>query len=846
MKGSFYLATFGLWAGLAGLLPIAAFGQAYTVTGKVTDASTGEAVPFANVYIKKTTIGTVTDFEGRYKLPLDNLPDSLYASSVGFRPRAKHVKPGEKTQTINFQIQPKDVLLQEVVITPGENPAWPILRKVIAAKDKNDKRALDAMEYESYNRVEIDVDNLSEDFKKRKLVKKIKAVMDSIQRVQGEDGKPIIPIFMSETVTVVYKRSSPDKTKEKIIKSKVSGIGIQPTSILNQMLGSSFQEYNFYRNWLNIFNKYFVSPIADGWKFYYDYDLKDSMMVGNDYCYKINFYPKRPQDLAFQGTIWITKEHWALKQIDCKTGDKANINFIDKVKIQQELTRLPEGSWVPSKNRVLVDISQPTKNTAGMLAKFYTSNRNFLINQPKPVEFFDMAVEKAENVNTYDEAYWAKVRHDSLTVTEKNIFRMIDTVKKLPVVRSYVEVANIAVNGHKKLGPVDIGPYIYLYANNSVEGNRFRVGFRTNSEFSRKFTYKGYIAYGTRDGRFKYESNAEYLFSRRHWTVLGTRIREDLELLALFDNSIAANNLFNAFARFGNLRNSRPFYLKQGQTYFSSEVLKGITLGGSIETSQYKFNTGQFDFQYFPQSEGTVKDTISDFKTAELNGEIRIALDETYLENQNSRISLGAFKWPIFTLRYTKGFSGFAKGEFDYHRYQFIVQQWLNLGYLGKARYTIDAGYIPNTLPYPLLRPHLGNQTPFFNASSFNQMRFFEFVSDHWVQFGYQHFFEGFLVNSVPKVRNWNLRLLATSNVLFGGMSRQNYELAKDYAHLDKDGNPTQPFHILDRNKPYVEVGYGVENIFRLVRVDFVHRLTYLNLPNAKPFGVKVSVQFKI
>ena len=807
----------------------------------MTDATSGEAVPFANVFVKRSTVGTVTDFEGRYTLVVSSQPDSLSCSSVGYRIRTKRLV-GATEATLNFQLEPQGLELGEVVIKPGENPAWPILRQVIARKDSNDKQRLSAYEYESYSRLEIDVNNLGPRFERQRAIKKIRAVMDSIQKLKGEDGKPVMPIFLSETVSVIYKRSNPDKVKEKIVKSKVSGIGIEKTSVLNQMLGSSLQEYNFYKDWLRILNRYFVSPIADGWKFYYEYELKDSTTIGGDFCYRIEYWPKRPQDLAFKGSIWVTKQGWALKQIDATTGDKANINFVDKIRIQQELVRLPEGAWMPAKNRVVIDIDQPTKNAAGMIAKYYSSNRHFLANKPKPLDFFGNQVDTDPGAYAHNDSYWVAARHDSLSPTERNIFKMIDTVRRLPVVRSYVEVANIAINGYKRAGPIDIGPYLYTFGFNNVEGSRFRLGFRTNPQFSRKFTYAGYAAYGTADQRFKYESRGEYLFSRKRWTVVGTRYKEDLELLALYDNSVAVNTLFNAVARLGALDTKRPFYLRQAQTYFSSEVVKGLTLGGSFETNHYQFNTGVFGFTYFPPGGDGAQLRASDFNTTEANVEVRIAPDETFLENQNSRISLGAYKWPIISLRYAQGFNQLALGQFDYKRFQFLLQQWINLGYLGKAQYRLDLGLIPYTLPYPLLRPHLGNQTPFFNASSFNQMQFFEFVSDRWAQVGYQHFFEGAFLNSVPYVRDWNLRLLATSNVLFGGISQANLSLSRG-----ESPTGVVPFHALDIRRPYVEVGYGIENIFRLGRIDFIHRLSYLNQPYpVRPFGVKFSVQFKI
>jgi len=816
------------------------YGQSYSISGRVTDANTGEPVPYANVYVPKTSTGTATDFEGFYKLTLKSEPDSLWSATIGFLTRKRKVS-NLPTQIINFQLEPSSLQFNEVVIRPGENPAWEVMRRMVAAKDINDKSSLSAYEYESYNRSEIDADNLSEKFQKRNLVRRMKAVMDSIQIIRGEDGKAVLPIYISETIKAVYKRNSPNKTKEKIIKQRTSGIGIEPTSVLNQLITSSLQDYNFYKNWLDIFSKLFVSPLADGWKFYYDYDLKDSVQVGDDFCYKIDFFPKRPQDLAFIGSIWITKNGYALKQINCRTGEKANINFIEKFSIQQELYRLPEGTWLPSKNRVLVNVSQPTKNTAGMLAKFYTSNKNFLINQPRPLEFYVEPIEKMTGYNQSSDQYWDAMRHDSLSRTERNVYKMIDTVRRLPVVRSYVEVANIAVNGYKRWGAVDVGPYIYTYTSNNVEGSRVRLGFKTNSSFSNKFTYRGYLAYGTKDQRFKYESSGEYLFSRRHWTVLGTRYKEDLELLALYDNAINANNLFNAFARFGSLTNSRPFYVKEVQTYFSSEFAKGFTVGAVVTTRDFQFNTGKFDFKYFPVRDGK-QDTLNTFKTADITLEFRIAPNEQFLENQNSRISMGGGNLPIFNFKYIHGFNGFGRGNFDYSKFQFNIVQWLKLGYLGQGRYSVDFGYIPNTLPYPLLRPHLGNQTPFHYVGSFNQMRFFEFVSDRWLQLGYQQYFEGFLFNSIPKVRNWNLRLLATGNLLYGSVSEKNYTLGIDPANPGS----APPFSRLEPGKPYAEVGYGIENIARVGRIDFIHRLNYLDKPNVKPFGIKVSVQFQL
>ena len=305
------------------------------ISGKVTDGDTGEGMPFVNVYFQNTTIGTSTDFDGYYKLPIPkNLSsDSLIASYIGYKPKVKSFL--NKAQTINFQLLPDAQTLQEVVVVYGEyeNPAWEILRNIVDNKKKNDKRSLDAYEYESYTKIEIDVDNISEKFRKKKVVQKIIAVLDSIETIAGEDGKPILPVFISETLSDFYYTKESGRKKETIKKTKVTGIGVTDGSTVSQMIGSSFQEYNFYKNWLNIVEKDFVSPIADGWKFFYDFELaEEDAMVSGIPSYRINFTPKRPQDLAFSGTMWIAKDSYAIKQIDVTVGRSANLNFVEKIK----------------------------------------------------------------------------------------------------------------------------------------------------------------------------------------------------------------------------------------------------------------------------------------------------------------------------------------------------------------------------------------------------------------------------------------------------------------------------------------------------------------------------------
>ena len=368
--------------------------QETIVQGKVIDANSGDAIPFVNVIFKGTSMGTTTDFDGNFLLKTTTPADSLQASYIGYKPKSRYVKKGIR-QTINFQLIEETTNLEAVTVKAGENPAWEILRSVVKNKAKNDKRKLTAYEYDTYTKIEVDVDNISDKMRQNKIMKKISQVLDSVERIAGEDGKPVLPLFITESVSKLYYRDNPTLKKEHILKTKISGVGVEDGGIVTQLIGSSFQEYNFYQNWLNILSKDFVSPIADGWRIYYDYDLTDSLFIGNDYCYRLDFFPRSSQDLAFTGTVWITKKEFAIRQIDATVSKDANLNFVEKIKIQQELAATELGPWLPVKNRLLVDIGEVTKNSLGMLAKFYTSNKNFITNKPLEPSFYGQPIQVA-------------------------------------------------------------------------------------------------------------------------------------------------------------------------------------------------------------------------------------------------------------------------------------------------------------------------------------------------------------------------------------------------------------------------------------------------------------------
>lgn len=814
------------------------FAQETIIQGKVIDAASGDPIPYANIVFKGTTIGTTSDFDGNYLLKTTKPTDSIFASYIGYKPRHKAIKKGVK-QVINFQLEEDVTKLQEIVIKSGENPAFEILRKVVRNKSNNDKRKLTAYEYDTYTKIEMDVDNLSDKFRERKIIKQITQVLDSIEIIAGEDGKPILPVFMTESVSKLYYRDNPSLKKEYILKTKINGVGVEDGTTITQMIGSTFQEYNFYQNWLNILDKEFVSPIADGWRIYYDYDLTDSLYVGNDFCYRLDFFPRSPMDLAFTGTIWITKAEYALKQIDASMGKQANLNFIDKIRLQQELVKTDLGPWLPVKNRVLIDVGQLGKENAGMLAKFYTSNKNIITNQPRDPVFYERSIETAEDSRMYEEdKYWDTLRHEPLSATEKNVYKMMDTLRNIPVVKTYTEIIKVVLDGYYEVGKVDVGSYLGLLAWNDKEGVRVQLGLRTNYRFSRKWVLQGQLAYGFTDEKLKYLASVQRILSRYRWTTLTFRARRDISRIGIDNESLADNTILLALSQWGYFR--RGFYSDEYRVALNRELFKGYSQKVSF---RYWTFDPTFEFGY-PSNPEDVNSTILDsFQNSEVSIESRYARDEVFLQDDNNRVSLGTTKWPIITLKYTHGFNGVFGSDFEYDKLKLGITKRIKTGPLGVGYLHLTGEYIFDTLPYPMLGIHLGNQSPIYSSVLYSLMNYGEFVSDHYAALQYQQYLEGFLLNRIPLLNKLKWRLLATSNVIMGGMRQSNQDLIST---VSPDGDETLPVGFFKNGKPYMELGYGVENIFKLLRVDFVHRLSYLDNPNARKFGVLFTIQLQL
>ncbi len=815
------------------------FGQ-FVIKGRVTDANNGDPIPFASVGLVGVNQGARTNFQGEFTLNSKFTADSLFTSFVGYKKRVKKITRGLAFQEINFQIEPSTLEMAEVKVYSGENPAFKILRGVLQHKESNDRSKLTAYEYDSYSKMELDVDNISEKFKERRVMKDIAQAIKKFEEMAGEDGKLIIPTYLSESIGKFYYLENPKRKKEFIQKTNIKGVGVSDGSFVSQLVGGNLvANYNFYQNYVPFFGKDFASPIGENWKAKYSYFLGDTVNVEGRVCYQLDFDPKNSADLVFRGQMWIDTTSFALIQIDAVVDKGANLNFIERIKISQELEQTSNGVWLPARTRFLIDLEEVSKGSAGLLLKMYISNKNFIVNKPHEISFYDVPSEVAQDATRPNAEFWKHARHEPLSSYDYLAASLIDTVQNLPIVRTYVEVAELVLSGYRQFNGIEAGPYLTSFAINAVEGARFRLGFRTNANFDKKWIFRGNVGFGTKDLVPKYSLELNHLFSKKKWTIAGLRHTYDVERVGLTPEYIGDNKLFYAFTRWGAF--SGAFFRRETDAFFSSELAKAITLTTSLTTRSFD-PLFHFQFRLNPEL-GRASAVQDNYQETFATIELRFAKNVTFIMNGNERIALATKRFPMITLKYQHGFKGFLGGDFTYDRFTLKAYQTIRLGTLGRSDYTFTAGYTPSNLPAPLLFPHLGNETFFFVRSAFSTMNYFEFVSDQFASIQYNHNFEGLLFNRIPLIKKLKWRLIGSANVLMGSQRSANREIMKEVDNpLRVKFEDRYSFDSLDPTKPFAEVGYGIDNIFKVFRLQAFHRLTYLDNPKAERFRVMASI----
>lgn len=794
------------------------YAQITKVKGRIVDANTKEPLPFCNISFIKSTIGTITDQNGMFSFETKQPTDSIAAQYVGYNRKSLAVKKNT-TNTFTIELTPQNYTLQEVVVRPGENPAHAFFRKIVANKSKNNIANLPTYSYNAYTKMQIDVNNIKSELKDKKLLKQFKFVFDYLD-TNKLTGKTYIPILISESLSDYYYSNSPKREKEVIKASKTSGIDNKSVA---QFTGRMYQNVNVYDNFIDFFDQGLISPLNNSGLSYYRYYLQDSAYIDGKLCIRMSFIPKRKQEPTFTGEMWVHDTTYAVVKIVMQLNKGANINWVNAMATEQVYQPLNDTTWFPKSSNIFIDF-KITKGTVG----FFGRNTSVITNVKLNAEFPDSTKKNAPDIILTDEAikkdstYWAANRPVELSAQEKGIYTMVDKVKEVPLFKTATNITNLLINYYYPLGYFEYGPYYQTYSNNRIEGDRIKLGGRTSNKFSKKIMIGGFGAYGFKDKELKYGADVLYMFSKEPRITGYASYKKDMEQMGLSPFSLAEDNILTSVLR--RNPNYKLNMIEQSKLKFDYEWTTGISSG--IEFGYKDIHSSEFVQLVRP--DGTSETHLP---AASISLNTRIGKGERFLAGEFERVSLGSDN-PIVNMNVTFGLKGVGGSEYSYTKLEANLVHKIPLNPIGYMRYIIEGGKIFGTVPYPLLKLHEGNETYALNKFSFNMMNYYEFASDQWVSLTLEHHFNGFFLNHIPLMRKLKWREVAYGKGLVGTLSGAN-----------TNGVFLFPKGLTDVHKPYYEVGVGVENIFKIIRIDAIWRLSYLDNPNIEKFGIRAGLQ---
>ncbi len=808
--------------------------QTTKVKGRVTDAVSGDGLPFAAVFFEGTTIGISTDMDGYYSMETrDSAACMLSASLLGYETQTIRVSRGAFSE-VNFRLRPVTSSLNAAVVKPDNRYMKWILAQIDKHKDLNDPERRDAYRCDVYTKMELDLTN-ADKFLDRKIIRKNFGFIFDYMDTSVVSGQPYLPVMISETRSRRYHSTSPAVSREVIDASRVSGMN--EDNAVSQFTGSMHLKTNFYNNFINAFNVQIPSPLATGGDLYYNYYLVDSMMIDGRKTWKIRFHPeKNISSAAFDGEMSIDSQDFGLREIHVKLMKGANVNWIRDLAIDRTDQRLGDSLWFYKQDKLYADFSVTMNDSS----KFVSFLGNRQIDYMSPVVGEQAreeaikestAVQMVKGAGAHSDEWWNGARPYQLSEKEQGIYQMVDSIKQAPIYNNIYNIVNTVISGYLETKYLAFGPYSQLYSFNSIEGNRVQLGIRTTPDVSRKFRLTGYLGYGFRDREFKGGGSLEWMISRQPTMKLTLSGKRDMMQLGTGTKAFNETSILTSLLRKRGSEKRSP--VNEYFARFDWEAAPWLNTATSLEFRRVYANA------FVPMQHITWNARTEKADTSYINSVGANALRFIARFSKDETVTRGIFEksylhsdYPVVTLDFSGSLKGFGKNEYTYFRSELTVDYKLKLPPVGMSKLQLTAGKIVGTVPYPMLKLHEGNGTYILDPSSFSCMAFYEFASDTWTTFTLEHNFGGFFLGKIPLIKKLHLREIFTLKAAYGTLSRKNNGILGDPA---SSGAPLLfPAGMHDLNKPYVELGAGISNILRLLRVDAFWRMThrYIDMPD--------------
>jgi hypothetical protein len=811
-----------LFSGLFLFLCLTLHAQKTIVSGKVVDDETKEAIPYVNIGFQHSLVGTISETDGSFFLSTTKASDTLLVSSLGYVVKRLPIVIGT-SQTFEIGLVPTSIALDAVVVKPGENPAFEILRRINDHKKQNNPEKLTNYQFKAYTKLRLDMNNIDEKFKDNRMLKDFGFVFNYMDSSEVFN-KNYLPMLITETVSTIYRSKNPPVNREVIEAFKVSGI---ENNTISQYTGKMYQHLNIYDDFILFFDPGFVSPIAGVGRLYYKYFLEDSAFIDGNWCRKISFKPKRKQERTFNGYLWVTDTTYAIKKVQLRLSADVNLNLLKDMIATYEYDQINDTTWFLSSEDLIIDFNVAEK-TYGFFARKTAIYDSIYLDKKVPDEVKKLTTDTymLEDKLNRNEDFWQQNRKTELTSQDGKIYTMVDSVKQVPMYKTIYSMVSLLTTYYLVTGPFEFGPYNTTFSGNVIEGPRLRFGGRTSNSFSTKIMLGGHIAYGFKDERYKYGLYAMYMFNTNPRRTATVSYYHDMRQLGKSENTYSDDNFLTSFLR--RSPNYKLTMVDQFSALYEHEWALGFSNTLKINR-QIIYPTEYVPFEdIITEGEG---DTVmhGPLTSAEITLSTHFAYREKFLWGKFERTSLGS-QFPALDLDLTYGPKGFFGSDYEYFKIRIRISDKIETNPFGYFKYRFTVGKVFGTLPYPLLKLHEGNETYAYDPYSFNMMNYYEFVSDKYISLFAEQHLQGFFLNRIPLIRRLHWREVVSGQVVYGHLSENNQTVM------------VFPEGLYKISKPYYEAGVGIENIFKFLRFDAIWRFSYLDHENIYPFGIRASI----
>ena len=832
--------------------------SAQNIQGVLTDSLTNEPIPYLSVFYEGKGVGSITDNDGNYKVETRKGWNKLTFSAVGYVTKVVNIIPGV-TKNLNVRMRPDDIMLDEVVVKPKRekysrknNPAVELMKKVIAHKKNNKLSENDYYQYNKYQKITMSLNDVTPEMLEKGMYKKMPFLKDQIELCE-ETNKFILPISVDETASQKIYRKHP-KSEKTIIKG-MSSTGVNELfatgDMLSTVLKDVFTDVNIYDNDIRLLQYPFISPISssDAISFYKFY-IMDTTFVDKDKCFHLTFVPNNSQDFGFTGHLYVLADSsYTVKKCTMNLPKKSGVNFVDNMDIIQEFEQLPNGEWVLKTDDMIVEMTL-MKIMQGFQIRRTTRYSDYAFDE-LPQQLFKRKgaeIKEADAMMRGDD-FWNQYRPVPLTQTESSMDMLVKRLEQMPgfkyvifVLKAFIE--NFVETGTKEHpSKVDIGPVNTMISNNYIDGLRLRMSAQTTANLNPHLFFKGYYAYGFKDHRSKYMGEVEYSFNKkeylpREFPKNSITFSYQYDVMSPTDKFLKTDK-DNVFVSFKTSTVDQMSYVRNIALKYENETQFGLKTTVEVKHSTDEPTGG---LAYITNDDQ--KTLVPEIQTMEASLAFRYAPGETFVNTKQRRIPV-SFDAPVFTLSHTAGFKGVLGGEYNYNLTEIGLYKRFWFSSWGKIDMFVKGGAQWNKVPFPLLIMPAANLSYILQRETFNLINNMEFLNDRYASLDVSWDLNGKIFNRIPLLKKLKWREAIGFKMLYGHLTDKNNPMkhpgdSELFLFPTRDGRPTS--FVMDPKTPYMECSVGIHNIFKILHIDYVRRLNYLDHPDANKWGVRFMV----